>query len=82
MLLYIFHIIVWRNCKRKVDNHFNYDHSYLGKHFNILVLSHYFLLQIMQYVYQRLPTMNEFCVVCDEPHVFERGGMLKVSRDY
>ncbi|KAK2152830.1 hypothetical protein LSH36_316g01001 [Paralvinella palmiformis] len=36
-----------------------------------------FLLMIMQYVYQRLPTMNEFCVVCDEPHVFERGGMLK-----
>lgn len=36
-----------------------------------------FLVQIFQYSRQRLPTLNEFCVVCDEPHVFQNGAMLK-----
>ena len=30
------------------------------------------------YCQQRLHTLNEFCVVCDEPHVFQNGAMLKV----
>ncbi len=38
-----------------------------------------FSSQVMQYIRQRLPTLNEFCVVCDEPHVFQNGAMLKVS---
>ena len=36
-------------------------------------------LQIMEYAEQRIPVLNEFCVVCDEPHVFENGPMLRVS---
>ncbi|XP_052098298.1 protein mono-ADP-ribosyltransferase PARP6-like [Mytilus californianus] len=36
-----------------------------------------FLVQIFQYSRQRLPTLNEYCVVCDEPHVFQNGAMLK-----
>ena len=31
----------------------------------------------MKYVRQRLPTLNEYCVVCDESHVFQNGAMLK-----
>ena len=38
------------------------------------------LLQVMQYTRQRLPTLNEYCVVCDEPHVFQNGAMLKVCK--
>ena len=26
---------------------------------------------------QRIPTLNEYCVVCDEQHVFQNGSMLK-----
>lgn len=40
-------------------------------------LQHGFLAQIMKYVEQRIPTLNEFCVVCDERHVFQNGPMLK-----
>ncbi|CAH1796120.1 unnamed protein product [Owenia fusiformis] len=36
-----------------------------------------FLVQVMRYAYQRVPTLNEYCVVCDEPHVFQNGAMLK-----
>ncbi|KAI0208171.1 Protein mono-ADP-ribosyltransferase PARP8 [Lamellibrachia satsuma] len=36
-----------------------------------------FLVQVMKYARQRLLTLNEFCVVCDEPHVFQNGAMLK-----
>lgn len=35
--------------------------------------------QIMKYSEQRIPTLNEYCVVCDEQHVFQNGSMLKVS---
>ncbi|KAK2172278.1 hypothetical protein NP493_975g04065 [Ridgeia piscesae] len=31
----------------------------------------------MKYARQRLLTLNEFCVICDEPHVFQNGAMLK-----
>uniref|UniRef100_A0A803V270 PARP catalytic domain-containing protein n=1 Tax=Ficedula albicollis TaxID=59894 RepID=A0A803V270_FICAL len=33
--------------------------------------------QIMKYAEQRIPTLNEYCVVCDEQHVFQNGSMLK-----
>uniref|UniRef100_A0A3P9B8J9 Poly(ADP-ribose) polymerase family member 6 n=1 Tax=Maylandia zebra TaxID=106582 RepID=A0A3P9B8J9_9CICH len=33
--------------------------------------------QIMRYAEQRIPTLNEYCVVCDERHVFQNGPMLK-----
>jgi len=36
------------------------------------------LVQSMQYAAQRLDTLNEFCVVCDERHLFENSSMLKV----
>uniref|UniRef100_A0A667XV98 Poly [ADP-ribose] polymerase n=1 Tax=Myripristis murdjan TaxID=586833 RepID=A0A667XV98_9TELE len=36
-----------------------------------------FLVQIMEYAEQRIPVLNEFCVVCDEPHVFQNGPMLR-----
>uniref|UniRef100_A0A4W6EIC4 Poly [ADP-ribose] polymerase n=1 Tax=Lates calcarifer TaxID=8187 RepID=A0A4W6EIC4_LATCA len=29
------------------------------------------------YSEQRIPTLNEYCVVCDEQHVFQNGSMLK-----
>ncbi len=32
----------------------------------------------MKYAEQRIPTLNEYCVVCDEQHVFQNGPMLKV----
>lgn len=32
----------------------------------------------MKYSEQRIPTLNEYCVVCDEQHVFQNGSMLKV----
>uniref|UniRef100_A0A8C7C7S2 Poly [ADP-ribose] polymerase n=1 Tax=Oncorhynchus kisutch TaxID=8019 RepID=A0A8C7C7S2_ONCKI len=31
----------------------------------------------MEYAEQRTPVLNEFCVVCDEPHVFQNGPMLR-----
>ncbi|KAG5280776.1 hypothetical protein AALO_G00063910 [Alosa alosa] len=36
-----------------------------------------FLVQTMEYAQQRIPVLNEFCVVCDEPHVFQNGPMLR-----
>lgn len=38
-----------------------------------------FLIQVYQYARQRIPTLNEFCVVCDDAHVFQNGAMLKPS---
>uniref|UniRef100_A0A8B8DZB2 Poly [ADP-ribose] polymerase n=1 Tax=Crassostrea virginica TaxID=6565 RepID=A0A8B8DZB2_CRAVI len=38
-----------------------------------------FLIQVYQYTRQRIPTLNEFCVVCDDAHVFQNGAMLKPS---
>lgn len=35
----------------------------------------------MKYSEQRIPTLNEYCVVCDEQHVFQNGSMLKVGSD-
>ncbi|KAI0211446.1 Protein mono-ADP-ribosyltransferase PARP6 [Lamellibrachia satsuma] len=42
------------------------------------------LVQLMLYARQRLLTLNEFCIVCDEPDVFPNAPMLKpavCSRD-
>uniref|UniRef100_A0A8C7XCN9 Poly [ADP-ribose] polymerase n=1 Tax=Oryzias sinensis TaxID=183150 RepID=A0A8C7XCN9_9TELE len=36
-----------------------------------------FFVQIMRYAEQRIPTLNEYCVICDERHVFQNGPMLK-----
>jgi poly [ADP-ribose] polymerase 6/8 len=38
-----------------------------------------FLVQVIKYLLQRIPTLNEFCVICDKPHVFQNGAMLKPS---
>ncbi|XP_075064435.1 protein mono-ADP-ribosyltransferase PARP6 isoform X1 [Mixophyes fleayi] len=40
-------------------------------------LEYGFLVQIMKYAEQRIPTLNEYCVVCDEQHVFQNASMLK-----
>ncbi|XP_055078274.1 protein mono-ADP-ribosyltransferase PARP6-like isoform X1 [Periophthalmus magnuspinnatus] len=40
-------------------------------------LQHGFLVQIMKYAEQRLLTLNEYCVICDERHVFQNGPLLK-----
>lgn len=34
-------------------------------------------LQCMQYALNRIPSLNEFCVICDERHVLETG-LIKV----
>ncbi|XP_078541150.1 protein mono-ADP-ribosyltransferase PARP6 isoform X2 [Lissotriton helveticus] len=44
---------------------------------NIPTLEFGFLVQIMKYAEQRIPTLNEYCVVCDEQHVFQNASMLK-----
>lgn len=33
----------------------------------------------IEFAEQRIPVLNEYCVVCDEPHVFQNGPMLRVS---
>ncbi|XP_041053642.1 protein mono-ADP-ribosyltransferase PARP8 isoform X2 [Carcharodon carcharias] len=38
---------------------------------------HGFLVQTIEYAEQRIPILNEYCVVCDEPHVFQNGPMLR-----
>nr|XP_046208042.1 protein mono-ADP-ribosyltransferase PARP6-like [Oncorhynchus gorbuscha] len=40
-------------------------------------LQHGFLVQVMKYAEQRIPTLNEYCVVCDERHTFQYASMLK-----
>ncbi|XP_036432080.1 protein mono-ADP-ribosyltransferase PARP6 isoform X2 [Colossoma macropomum] len=44
---------------------------------SIPTLEYGFLVQIMKYSEQRIPTLNEYCVVCDEQHVFQNSSMLK-----
>ncbi|NXJ03950.1 PARP6 polymerase, partial [Odontophorus gujanensis] len=44
---------------------------------NVPTLEYGFLVQMMKYAEQRIPTLNEYCVVCDEQHVFQNGSMLK-----
>ncbi|XP_066273404.1 protein mono-ADP-ribosyltransferase PARP6-like isoform X3 [Branchiostoma lanceolatum] len=40
-------------------------------------LEYGFLAQCLIYARNRIPTLNEYCVVCDEPHIFQNGAMLK-----
>ncbi|XP_055365471.1 protein mono-ADP-ribosyltransferase PARP6 isoform X2 [Betta splendens] len=40
-------------------------------------LQHGFLVQVMRYAEQRIPTLSEYCVVCDERHVFQNRPLLK-----
>ncbi|XP_061773719.1 protein mono-ADP-ribosyltransferase PARP6-like [Nerophis ophidion] len=40
-------------------------------------LPHGFLLQVLKYAEQRMLTLKEYCVVCDERHVLQSGPMLK-----
>ncbi|XP_053513176.1 protein mono-ADP-ribosyltransferase PARP8 isoform X1 [Artibeus jamaicensis] len=37
-----------------------------------------FLVQTIEFAEQRIPVLNEYCVVCDERHVFQNGPMLRV----
>ncbi|NWI28465.1 PARP8 polymerase, partial [Sula dactylatra] len=43
----------------------------------ILVQDRGFLVQTIEFAEQRIPVLNEYCVVCDEPHVFQNGPMLR-----
>ncbi|XP_049649538.1 protein mono-ADP-ribosyltransferase PARP8-like isoform X2 [Accipiter gentilis] len=43
----------------------------------ILVRDRGFLVQTIEFAEQRIPVLNEYCVVCDEPHVFQNGPMLR-----
>ncbi|XP_068168769.1 protein mono-ADP-ribosyltransferase PARP6-like isoform X2 [Antennarius striatus] len=38
---------------------------------------HGILVEVMKYAMQRMLTLNEHCVICDERHVFQNGPMLK-----
>ncbi|XP_029697947.1 protein mono-ADP-ribosyltransferase PARP6-like [Takifugu rubripes] len=40
-------------------------------------MEHGFLVQLIRYAEQRIPTLSEYCVVCDEKHVFQNGPVLK-----
>eukprot|EP00756_Hemistasia_phaeocysticola_P045373 Hpha_TRINITY_DN19128_c0_g1::TRINITY_DN19128_c0_g1_i1::g.94875::m.94875/K15258/PARP6_8; poly [ADP-ribose] polymerase 6/8 len=37
------------------------------------------LVQVAAYALRRIPTCPEFCVICDRPHRFSSGAMLKLS---
>jgi len=34
-------------------------------------------VMVASFLRQRLPSLNNFCVICDQPHVFAHGNMLK-----
>ena len=36
-----------------------------------------FLVQVVRYTLNRLKSLNEFCVICDEKHILEFG-LIKV----
>uniref|UniRef100_A0A663F521 Poly [ADP-ribose] polymerase n=1 Tax=Aquila chrysaetos chrysaetos TaxID=223781 RepID=A0A663F521_AQUCH len=38
---------------------------------------HFHCSQTIEFAEQRIPVLNEYCVVCDEPHVFQNGPMLR-----
>ena len=51
-----------------------------GKNAKVVpTLEYGFLHQIYTYLRNRIPTLSEFCVVCDEQHIFQNGAMLKVG---
>eukprot|EP01119_Soliformovum_irregulare_P013152 TRINITY_DN3472_c0_g1_i1.p1 TRINITY_DN3472_c0_g1~~TRINITY_DN3472_c0_g1_i1.p1 ORF type:complete len:429 (-),score=113.19 TRINITY_DN3472_c0_g1_i1:152-1438(-) len=47
-------------------------------HTKIEISSKYgFLVMVTTYLRFRMPNLNNFCVICDQPHVFAHGNMLK-----
>jgi poly [ADP-ribose] polymerase 6/8 len=36
-----------------------------------------FLVQVLEYLRYRIPTLSNYCVICDRAHVFANGAMLK-----
>uniref|UniRef100_A0A8C4M6S2 Poly [ADP-ribose] polymerase n=1 Tax=Equus asinus asinus TaxID=83772 RepID=A0A8C4M6S2_EQUAS len=42
-----------------------------------LIISLSCFIQTIEFAEQRIPVLNEYCVVCDEPHVFQNGPMLR-----
>ncbi|XP_072051391.1 protein mono-ADP-ribosyltransferase PARP6-like [Amphiura filiformis] len=49
-----------------------------GKNAKVVpTLEYGFLHQIYTFLRNRVPTLSEFCVVCDEQHIFQNGAMLK-----
>ncbi|KAM4676637.1 protein mono-ADP-ribosyltransferase PARP6 isoform 1-T2 [Discoglossus pictus] len=65
-----------RNPKSEIYGH-NPTTQVSGHCKTVPTLEYGFLVQIMKYAEQRLPTLNEYCVVCDEQHVFQNASMLK-----
>uniref|UniRef100_A0A8C4WPJ9 Poly [ADP-ribose] polymerase n=1 Tax=Eptatretus burgeri TaxID=7764 RepID=A0A8C4WPJ9_EPTBU len=72
---FLFHPDVGMRGKRSLEPDGPPQHANAAK--TLPTLEHGFLVQTMLYATQRIPTLNEFCVVCDEPHVFQNGPMLK-----
>ncbi|XP_053320990.1 protein mono-ADP-ribosyltransferase PARP6 isoform X1 [Spea bombifrons] len=66
-----------RNPKTEIYGSHNPTTQVSGHCKTVPTLEYGFLVQIMKYAEQRLPTLNEYCVVCDEQHVFQNASMLK-----
>ncbi|KAM4746813.1 protein mono-ADP-ribosyltransferase PARP6 isoform 2-T2 [Rhinophrynus dorsalis] len=66
-----------RNPKSELYGSHNPTTQVSGHCKTVPTLEYGFLVQIMKYAEQRLPTLNEYCVVCDEQHVFQNASMLK-----
>ncbi|CAH2273292.1 poly [ADP-ribose] polymerase 6 isoform X4 [Pelobates cultripes] len=66
-----------RNPKSDIYGSHNPTTQVSGHCKTVPTLEYGFLVQIMKYAEQRLPTLNEYCVVCDEQHVFQNASMLK-----
>ncbi|KAM8972409.1 protein mono-ADP-ribosyltransferase PARP6 isoform 2-T2 [Pelodytes ibericus] len=66
-----------RNPKTELYGSHNPTTQVSGHCKTVPTLEYGFLVQIMKYAEQRLPTLNEYCVVCDEQHVFQNASMLK-----
>uniref|UniRef100_A0A674JGT1 Poly(ADP-ribose) polymerase family member 8 n=1 Tax=Terrapene triunguis TaxID=2587831 RepID=A0A674JGT1_9SAUR len=49
----------------------------LGHQLKKCYCSHFHCSQTIEFAEQRIPVLNEYCVVCDEPHVFQNGPMLR-----
>ncbi|XP_069736368.1 protein mono-ADP-ribosyltransferase PARP8 isoform X2 [Phaenicophaeus curvirostris] len=66
------HKLLRRTCSSTVKAE---DQNYGAK--CIPVRDRGFLVQTIEFAEQRIPVLNEYCVVCDEPHVFQNGPMLR-----
>eukprot|EP01114_Cavostelium_apophysatum_P018829 TRINITY_DN5911_c0_g1_i1.p1 TRINITY_DN5911_c0_g1~~TRINITY_DN5911_c0_g1_i1.p1 ORF type:complete len:741 (-),score=192.10 TRINITY_DN5911_c0_g1_i1:3-2225(-) len=62
----------------KINDLFTSPNKALSSHKTHNIPSTYGLLvMIATYLRQRLPHLNDYCVICDQPHVFANGNMLK-----